>query len=293
MIVIHGPNRRWRQGPITPPHPQPRVWIRRGVKAPAFAGLTVQATYPNRVLVSVTGLTVGQLVSVTRTTAGSTTRTPVRGADAITATSDTLVIIDAEAPFGVLLTYILTVDQLDSGAPATVTLSLTKAALSDAISGDGAEVVVLAWPEKRTERNSSVFSVGGRNIVVSGQVGGFSSTIDVFVETDASKNNVLNLLRNATSGILQLRSDQSVTSDGVDCFIVAQSWSEQRYSQDGSDERRIISMDVVETTPWAPTLQSSTFTLADIAASYPTGTLQDIADDYSTLLELALGDFST
>lgn len=253
--------------------------------------LTLQTVYPNRVLVSVTGLTVGQLVWITRTPAGSTTPVAVRGASALTATSSTLVLADSEAPFGVLLTYVLNVDQINV-ASATITLSLDKVALSDAISGDAAEVVVLAWPEKRTERTASVFSVGGRNVVVSSQVGGFTGTVDIFVETDQSKNNVLNLLRGATSGIIQLRSDQSLTSDGVDCYFVAQSWSEQRYSQDGTDERRIISMDVVETTTWAPTLDSSTFTLADIAAAYPGGTLQDISDDYSTLLALALGDFS-
>lgn len=253
--------------------------------------LTVQAVYPNRVLVAVTGLTSGQTVTVTRTPAGSTTRTAVRGLNDAEATSDTLVKADAEAPFGVLLTYILTIDDLDT-ASATTTLSLTKVALSDAISGDGAEVAILAWPDKRIERAATVYAVGGRNIVVSGQMGGFSSTIDVFVETDTSKNNVLNLLRNATSGIIQIRSDQSLTSDGVDSYVVPTSWSETRFSQDGSDERRVISMEVAESTPWGPTLESSTFDLADIAAAYPGGTLADIAADYATLLDIGVGDFS-
>lgn len=254
--------------------------------------LTLQSVYPNRVLVAATGLTAGQLVTVTRTPAGSTARTSVRGLDNVEAVSDAIIKADAEAPFGVPLTYILTIDEGDSAA-ASITLSLDKVALSDAISGDGAEVVILAWPEKRIERNATVFAVGGRNIVVSGQVGGFASTIDVFVETDASKNNVLNLLVDATSGIIQLRSDQSLTSDGVDCYIVATSWNETRFSQDGSDERRIISLDATETTPWAPTLESSTFTLGDIAAAYSGGTLGDIAEDYATLLALAMGDFSS
>jgi len=256
---------------------------------PSFS-LTIQPTYPNRVLVSVVGLEVGQLVTITRTPAGSTTRTTIRGADAITATGSTLVLVDAEVPFGVQLTYYLTVDQLDV-ASATTTVSLTGVALSDAISGDAAQVVILAWPEKRTERTASVFAVGGRNIVVSGQIGGFSSTIDLFTETDDSKNNVLELLTSATSGILQLRSDQSTTSDGVDCYIVATAWGEQRYSQDGSDERRIISLDVVSTTPWGPTLESSTYTLQDIADAYAGSALADLAADYTTLLDLALGTF--
>lgn len=253
--------------------------------------LTTQTVYPNRVLVAVSGLTAGQLVTVSRTPAGSTTRTAVRGLSAVEATSDAIIKADGEAPFGVLLTYTLTVDEVDV-LSATTTLSLSKVALSDAISGDAAEVVILAWPEKRTERPSSVFPVGGRNIVVSGQPGGFSSTIDIYVETDASKNNVLNLLRTATSGIVQIRSDQSLTSDGVDCYVVPSAWAEARFSQDGTDERRVISLDVAESTPWGATLESSTFDLADIAAAYPGGTLADIAADYDTLLDIALGDFS-
>lgn len=254
--------------------------------------LTAQSTaYPTRILVAVSGLTAGQLVTVSRTPAGSTTRTAVRGLNSATADTDALVKADAELPFGPLLTYTLTVDQLDV-ATATTTQSLDKVALTDAISGDAAEVVISAWPERRFERAASVFPVGGRNIVVSGYPGGFSGTIDVFVETDASKANVLNLLSTATSGTIQIRADQTQTSDGVDCYVVPTVWTETRYSQDGTDERRIISMDVAESTTWGPTLESSTFTLADIAAHYTGGTLSSIATDYATLLDIALGDFS-
>src|SRR5215216_141472 len=241
--------------------------------------LTTQTVYPNRVLVAIAGLTATQLVNVSRYPAGSTTRTTIRGLDNVEATTDAIIRADAEAPFGVLLTYILTVDGTDS-ASATTTLSLTRVALSDAISGGGAEVVVLSWPSKRIERPASVYPIGGRNIVVSGQPGGFSSAIDLFVETDASKNNVLDLLRDATSGVIQIRSDQSITSDGVDCYVVATSWDEVRFSQDGSDERRVVSLDVAESTPWAASLESSTFTLQDIADAYPGGTLADLAADY-------------
>jgi hypothetical protein len=208
----------------------------------------------------------------------------------VTVTADTLSKVDDEAPFGVLLTYILTVDGVDvASATTTLTLAGGKVALSDAISGDSAEVVVLAWPSKRRERNSSVYAVGGRNIVVSGQRGGFSGTIDLFTETDDSKNNVLDLLQNATSGIIQIR--QAGPYDGVDCYVSVLSDDEQRYSQDGSDERRIVSLDVVETGAWAPTLESPGFTLDDIKAAYVGLTYADLAAAYSTLTDIALGSF--
>jgi hypothetical protein len=254
--------------------------------------LTTQTVYPNRVLVAVTGLTVGQIMTVARYPAGSTTSTAVRGLSDVEATTDAYIKADAEGPFGVLLTYVLVVDDLDS-VSATTTLSLDRVALTDAISGDGVEVVIMAWPDKRTERAASVYPVGGRNIVVSGQAGGFSAGIDLFVETDTSKNNVLTLLRNATSGIIQIRSDQSITSDGVDCYVVPTAWTETRYSQDGTDERRVITLDAVESTPWGPSLESSTFDLQDIADAYPGLTMLDIAADYpGTLLDIALGDYS-
>jgi hypothetical protein len=254
--------------------------------------LTLQAVYPNRVLVAATGLTVDDLVTVSRVPAGSTQRTAVRGMNQVTMTTTTLVKADAEAPFGVPLTYYLTINGTDTDN-ATITLSLDKVALSDAINGNAAEVVILAWPEKRRDRASTVYPVGGRNIVVVGQQGGFSGSIDLFVETDAAKNNVLSTIQNATSGTLQLRADNATTSDGVDCYISILSASENRYSQDGSDERRILSLDVAESTPWGPALESPTFTLADIANAYPSpNDLNDIASDFTTLLDIALGDFS-
>jgi hypothetical protein len=254
----------------------------------------VSDTFPDTIRVSLGGLTSGQLVTVTRTPAGATDRTVVRGFDEYTTLTTALVRTDAEAPFGVTLTYTLTIDELDS-VSASTTISVTGVVLSDAVSGDAAQAVILAWPDKRIERSVSVYPIGGRNIVVSGATGGFSSSIDLFTETDDSKNNVLNLLGNATSGIIQIRSDRSLTSDGVDCYVVPTSWAETRFSQDGSDERRVITMDVVESTPWANTLDSYVFDLGDIDLAYAGRTYADLAADYAglTLADLAVGDFST
>jgi len=253
--------------------------------------LTLLSTWPQSVQVTAGGLTAGQVVTINRTPAGSTTAVTMRGADAVTMTTDTLTKVDAEAPFGTALTYRLIVDGVTTAiAITTLTLTGGKVALTDAISGDAAEVVVLAWPEKKWERASSVFAVGGRNIVVSGQAAGFTGTIDLFTETNDAKHNVFELFQSATSGIVQIRQDG--TYDGVDAYISALSFSEQRYSQDGSDERRILSLDVVETGAWAPTLESPGFTLDDIKAAYVGMTYTDLAAAYGTLLDLALGDFS-
>jgi hypothetical protein len=254
--------------------------------------------WPSRVRILVTGLSEGQVVTVSRTTPDSTVRTPVRGAHLVDVTDSNMIFHDLEQPFGVLLTYYLTIggelDGVDNdSATITTTLSGGKVALTDAISGEAAEVVVLEWPSKRRERQSTVYQIGGRNVVVSGQRGGWSGTIGLYTETDESKANVLDMLDSATSGILQIR--QSGTYDGVDSYFSVLVDEEQRYSQDGSDERRIISLDSVETTTWAATLSGADlFNLDDIATVYDGLTLDDIEDDYpGTLLDIALGDFSS
>jgi hypothetical protein len=254
--------------------------------------------WPSRVRILASGLAEGQVVTVSRTTPSSTARTIVRGAELVEVDDSNLILNDLEQPYGTLLTYYLTIggelDGVDNDtATITTTLEGGKVALTDAISGDAAEVVVLGWPSKRRERQSSVFAIGGRNIVVSGQRSGWSGTIELFTETDESKASVLEILDSATSGILQIR--QSGTYDGVDSYFSVLVDEEQRYSQDGSDERRIISLDSVETTAWASALPSADlFDLDDIATVYFGLTLDDLEDDYpGTLLDIALGDFSS
>jgi hypothetical protein len=255
--------------------------------------LTEQDVYPTRGLLAATGLAEGNVVTISRRVAGSTVRTVVRGAEGVEMEFDSLVRADAEAPYGVEVTYYLTVDGLDLDTVLhTYTLEGAKVALSDAISGAAAEVVVLSWPEKRRERASSVFAVGGRNIVVAGQRSGFSGSLDIFVETDDSKNNLLDLLNSATSGVLQIRCADGTVYNGFDAYFSVLTDTETRWSEDGSDERRIISLDVVETSPWAPTLDSSTFDYADVATAYTGLTYADLAADFPTYLDVALGDFS-
>ena len=254
--------------------------------------LIVQDLYPDRVLLTATGLVAGQIYSITRRPAGSTVRTPVRGANNVTAANDAAVVVDAEQPFGVQLTYTLTVDGLDIDSEVvTVTLAGGKVALSDAIAGNASEVVILAWPEKSHDVQSSVFKIAGRNIVVSGQAGGFEGGLELFTETNDARANVVALLKSATSGILQVR--QSGGYDDVDAYVHVRQFIPTRWSQDGSDQRRVIVLDVVETAPWAPGLNSSTFTYQDVADAYTGQSYADLAADYASYLAVAQGDFSS
>lgn len=253
-------------------------------------GAIVQSVYPGRVLLTVSGISPGVVVSVYRTVPGSTERTYVRGGTG-TALSDSFLVVDAEMPFGVPITYGFSLDGSDIIAtPVVVTLALDKVALTDAINGNSAEVTIIAWPDKTRSRSASVFAVGGRNIVVTGSRNQYSSTLELFTETESARQNLLTLLGNLTSGIMQIR--QGGGYYGVDTYVAVLEDTESRFSQDGSDQRRRWTLDVVHTNAWASSLVVTGFTYQDVADAYVGQSYASLAADYPTYLDLAQGDFS-
>jgi hypothetical protein len=248
-----------------------------------------QDTWPARVLLTATGLTPGDTVTLYRSVAGA--RTAVRGAGPDVVTDPSYVRVDAELPFGIPVTYVALVGSSEyTTAAVTHTLVGGKVAITDAISGQAAEAVISAWPEKRYDVQATVFRAGGRNVVVTDGWAGFSGTIEVYVETTSSTDNLRDVLANATEGVVQIR--QPGGYDGVDCYVAVLGAAERRWSQDGSDPRRLWSVSAVEVEGWAPALEAQGFTLQDIADTYNGLTLQDLSDDYATLLAIAVGDFS-
>lgn len=249
-----------------------------------------QDTYPPRVLVSVTDLNLGDSIQLYRVVGGE--RTLVRAGEDDSVSDPAFLRVDAELPFGVPVTYTALVNDEHefSVGPTTYTLPGGKVALSDAISGSSAEAVIRAWPEKNYYRQASRFKVGGRNVVVLGDLGMFEGEIELYVETTSSRDNLFALLESATQGIVQLR--QMGGYDGVDSYVAVIGVGERRYSQDGSDQRRTFVLDVSEVESWAPALEATGYTLQDIADAYDGLTLNDLAGDFDTLLDIAQGDFS-
>lgn len=249
----------------------------------------VQDVYPPRVVV-LTSLAAASSVQLYRVVGG--VRTLVRGATSAADAGPNFVRVDAELPFGVPVSYMAVIDGIDSPNTTPVTYSLPggKVALSDAVSGLSAEATILAWPDRSYQPPSSTFKVGGRNVVVSGELGMFEGTIELYTETTSTRDNLWNLLRNTTQGIIQMR--QPGGYDGVDSYLVVVDAKEQRWSQDGSDQRRRHVLQVVETSSWASALEAAGFTLQDIADTYSGQTLQDFSDDFATLLQVAtIGEF--
>jgi len=257
--------------------------------------LVVQPTWPPHVLLTVSENVLGTTVSVTRRVAGSAIRTPVRGGDALLTTdSDVIILTDHEAPLGVALFYDLTVNGLDLDTE-TVTLTLAggKVALTDAVNSRAAEVVVLSWPELSYSRDSSLFKIAGRNVAVLGPLVQPESDLDLFTETTDQLDNLLLLLDQATEGVVQIR--QPGGYDGVDAYLAVLGVSVKRWSQDGSDQRRIVGLSVAETDAWAPGLTPGSFTFADVGAAFAPG--DDFADFAAmfagqTMLAAAVADWS-
>lgn len=259
----------------------------------AAIAIDEQDTWPPRVLVSVTGLVAGlDTARIVRHVAGVETQIRA-GSTGGVATDTSLVVLDAELPFGVPVQWKVIVNESARYESATATYTLVggKVALSDAITGLSCEATIMAWDAKTRTRRSSVFAVGARTVVVAGDRGQFEGDVTFYFETEAARNDFEDLLTNATEGVIQIRQPGGYS--GIDSYVAIVSDSEQRYSQDGSDERREWTVHAVEVDGWAPALEAAGFTLADIYAFYgPAGTLADLAADYGTLLEVAQADWS-
>jgi hypothetical protein len=263
-----------------------------GVNAAPVLTVTEQDAFPTRVLLTVTGLTVGDHVSLYRVVDG--VRTLVRAGSTDSATDVSFLRVDAELPFGIPVSYVAVVEDMEVASPAvTYDLLGGKVALSDAIGGGSAEAVIMAWPEKSFNRPSTLFSVAGATIADLGDLGQPTSTITFYLETQSARENFEALIATATEGIVQLRSADAVTYDGVDGYFAALSIRERRFSQDGSDKRRFLDVDVAEVSGWASGLEAQGFTLQDIADFYgASGTLADIDADFTSLLDIARADFT-
>lgn len=296
---VGGPVAVLLRPPPTPPAPAPyasRATVLHTETVPTITA-TVQAEFwPPRVLVTVTGLATYPVdhITIYRQVAG--VRTVLRGANnVVLGGSDGFVRTDAELPFAVPVTYVAA---LTAGAlsfeitAAPVTAAIAKVALTDAINGNAAQVVIIAWPEKTSPRPSSTYQVGGRVVVVSSpRAATPASALEVMTETDSARENLDTLLGTATSGVIQLRSEDPIKYGDVDAYLAVTEDRRERWSQDGSDQRRRWTLTVQEVEAWPVGLEAGGFTLQDLNDAYPVS-LQQIADSFATLLDIAVADLS-
>lgn len=248
--------------------------------------------FPPTTAVTVNGLLAGDNVVLYRVTADG--RTALRGGELTGATDPAFLVVDGELPFDEPVAYLAVVNGSAEYQSAFVTYDLPggKAVLSDAVTGQASECVIVSWPEKAYNRQASVFKVGGRNVVVVGEVGMFEGTIEVFFEAYSSTENFFDLLSSATEGVLQLRRP-SAAYDGIDCYLSVIGARERRYSQDGTDGRRVWALDVAETEAWSAAQVAQAYTWQDVIDFYASGsgTWATLASDHATWLAVLQADF--
>jgi hypothetical protein len=259
-----------------------------------FSALTLidviqQDVWPPRVLVTASSLQVGDTVALYRVVAGD--RFLVQNGSTTSSPDVAFFRVDAEIPFGIPVSYVAVINNDETSSVGVVyTLTGGKVAVSDAISGLAAEAVIWAWPEKAYSNQATLFQPGGRNVVVSGKLGQFEADVELYTDALSSGENLLDLLRGATQGIVQVR--QAGGYGDVDCHVVVTSYRPRRFSQDGSDEKRIHALHVVEVDGWASALAATGFTYQDLADTYVGLTYAQLNADFPTYLALAQGDFS-
>lgn len=255
----------------------------------------LQDSWPPRMQVTVTGLTLGDDVVLTAIDNG--VRRLLRGGLVSDVTDTSVIRIDAELPFAVPVRYEARVGFGSTVLtdPQTVTLPGGKVALTDAITGLAAEVVILAWPERTRDRDAAVYRVENsegrqRSVVVSRGLGQRAGAAELFTETTAAAESLETLLEQCTQGVFQVR--QPGGYDRVDGYFVALQAAERRFSQDGTDQRRTWALQLQEVDGWSDDLEASGYTLQDLADLYAGQTLADLATDYTgqTLLDLAQAD---
>jgi hypothetical protein len=257
--------------------------------------MTVSAVAQGQARVAIT---VSDLPTVDVTTwslwrSDGTTAVLVRGAIDRPADGETAVIYDREAPLNTPVMYYAewiyiptsTVVRDNSGF---VTVLADRPLLSEPISGELAQVTIVVWPERSRTARASVLAVARRSnpIVISDLMGPASSS-PVLRTDDVEQREALRLI--LESGLaVQLRA----TCVGVDdAYLAVQSWTMRRRSNNALDPVRFHDLTVIEIDQPNPQLEAIGDTLADLHAAEP-GNLGDIADRWSTLLEIAQEDLS-
>lgn len=255
----------------------------------AAISTTLQAVYPPRVLVSVTNLVLGDAVAVYRSVAG--TRTLVQGGSSTAVTDPSFLRVDGTLPFGVPVSYVAVVNGVEyTTAAVTYTLPGGKVVVSDAVSALAAEVVIWAWPEKQRERQASVFRPAGRNVAVLGKLSKPTADVELYTDAFSSVEQLARVIENATQGIVQIRQPGGYA--GVDGFYAVLRLRERRWSQDGSDEKRITTLSLVEVSGWADAFTALGFTYANLATVYTGLTYANLSADYATYLLLSQANLS-
>ncbi|MGW1961834.1 hypothetical protein ACWCPD_16340 [Streptomyces sp. NPDC001935] len=251
---------------------------------------TGQSVFPPRNLISATGLTGDDIVTISLLRQAGSDLEPVRAASSINVTGQASFLrVDAEQPFGIAVTYSAVLTDVNGNqwtiTSAPITSTVTSDVISDAIRGVGAAVKFESPLEWKRDRDATTFNVNGRLIVVGKPRSARSGTLVVRVETDDDGDALNEMLDAATEGTILVRKQVSLSRlDGTYALLddsEAPTWF---------DEYRWFNLSVAKVDDWPDVMEAAGFTLQDIANNF--STLADIAAFFTTnLLAIAQFDF--
>lgn len=267
-------------------------------EASAAITATAQSTaFPPRILASVTGMEAEGIVSASIYRVQASVRTAVRASSGVdVAGADALLRVDGSQPFGTAVSYqadltdvggwtwtisstgtvTSTISTLINGTPADV--------VSDEITGLGAIVRIEAPLDRARTRNTTTFAVGSRAIIVGLPRSPPTATVTVRTQDDDSGDALQGVLDSATEGTLLIRC--GTTNPRIDGYYTL---TDDTESPNWYDEYRWWALTTVQTEAWPDALVAAGFDLQDIADNY--STLQDIANANASLLLLAQRSF--
>lgn len=259
-------------------------------EASSDVNASAQSVFPPRNIVSATGLTGDDIVTVSLLRQAGSNLVPVRAATSIDVTGQASFLrVDAEQPFGVSVNYAAVLTDVNDTQwtvySGPITSTVTSDVISDAVRGVGAAVKIespLGW---KRDRSATQFNVNGRIVVVGRPRSARAATITVRAETDEDGDALNELLDNATEGTILLRKQTSLDRlDGTYALL------DDEEDPNWYDEFRWFQLNVVKSDDWPDAMEAAGFDLQDIADNFTT--LQDIANFFpGTLLDIALYDF--
>ncbi|MEU4168857.1 hypothetical protein AB0F46_18515 [Streptomyces sp. NPDC026665] len=264
--------------------------VMRVREASSDIAVSAQSVFPPRNLVSATGLTGDDIVTISLLRLAGGDLEPVRAATSVDVTGQASFLrVDAEQPFGIALTYSAVLTDVNGNqwtvTASPITSTVTSDVISDAIRGVGAAVKFESPLDWKRDRDATTFNVNGRLIVVGKPRSARSGTLVVRVESDDDGDALNEMLDAATEGTILVRKQVSLPRlDGTYAF------TDDTESPTWFDEYRWFSLTVAKVDDWPDVMEAAGFTLADIAANF--STLADIAAFFTTnLLAIAQYDF--
>jgi hypothetical protein len=259
-------------------------------EASSDIAVSAQSVFPPRNLVSATGLTGDDIVTISLLRQAGSDLEPVRAASSVDVTGQASFLrVDAEQPFGISLTYSAVLTDVNGTqwtiTSSSITSTVTSDVVSDAIRGVGAAVKIESPLDWKRERDASQFNVNGRIVVVGKPRSSRSGTLTVRTETDSDGDTLNDLLDEATEGTILVRKATSLSRlDGTYALL------DDTESPNWYDTYRWFALSVVKADDWPAVMEAAGFTLQDIANNF--SILSDISAFFPTnLLAIAQYDF--